>query len=77
MQISIQKWGNSLGIRIPSYLLKRLSLHDGSMVEIIMQDNNIVLSPKKYNLADFLGKITNSNQHDESWNENSQGLEEW
>ncbi len=77
MQTNIQKWGNSLGIRIPHYLLKKLSLHDGSVVEVIMQDNKIVLSPIKYNLRDFLEQISDNNKHDEFWQDNGKGIEEW
>ena len=34
MHITIKKWGNSLGIRIPKNFARNLSLKDGSVVEI-------------------------------------------
>ena len=39
MQTSIQKWGNSLGIRIPSVYAKELDLLDGSIVDIQRKEN--------------------------------------
>jgi antitoxin component of MazEF toxin-antitoxin module len=67
MQASIKKFGNSLGISIPNILLKKLSLHQGSLVNFMLKDNGIVLSPQKYNLADFLSQITDANKHPEFW----------
>ncbi len=33
MTITVQKWGNSLAVRIPSVIAERLALHQGSEVE--------------------------------------------
>lgn len=34
MESPIQKWGNSLGIRIPKLFAKQLNLNDGGQVEV-------------------------------------------
>jgi antitoxin MazE len=69
MKATIQKWGNSLGIRIPSHIAKDLSLINGSPVEIIEEDNRIIIQPKNKNkLHDILNLITDENIHSEQFN---------
>ncbi len=47
MTITVQKWGNSLAVRIPSVIAERLALHQGSEVEVIVENQAIKLIPKK------------------------------
>ena len=47
MEAKLQKWGNSLGIRIPMNLLKDLSLRKGSVVSIEKKDDELIIRPKK------------------------------
>ena len=69
MKATIQKWGNSLGIRIPSYMAKGLSLEKGSSVEILEEENRIIIQPKtKKNLKDIVKLITDDNIHREEFN---------
>ena len=66
MEAKIQKWGNSLGIRIPIGITKELSLKNGSIVDIAESENQIVIKPvKKRTLEDLLSKVTDDNVHDE------------
>ena len=68
MNLSIQKWGNSLAFRIPSAIAKDIHLHRGSEVEIDVVNGNIMLKParqKKYSLSKLLKKISKSNLHSE------------
>jgi len=66
MEAVIKKWGNSLGIRIPSVMAKDLSLRDGSHVEIKDEEHRIVIIPShKENLKDLLSKVNKSNLHNE------------
>ena len=68
MKATIQKWGNSLGIRIPSYMAKDLSLENGSSVEILEEDNRIIIQPKKSTkLHDILLLINDANLHEEQF----------
>ncbi|MDY7029881.1 MAG: AbrB/MazE/SpoVT family DNA-binding domain-containing protein, partial [Spirochaetota bacterium] len=46
MEARIQKWGNSLGIRIPMNIIRELSLKTGSKVEIEKETDRIVIRPK-------------------------------
>jgi antitoxin MazE len=64
MQATIQKWGNSQGIRIPKAFLEALGMMENDTVELKRVNDNIVISKvekKKYNnlserLEAFYGK---------------------
>jgi antitoxin MazE len=78
MQSNLQKWGNSLGVRIPSHIAQKLSLHPGTIVNIVANDQQISIIPKKYTLSDMLSKITKENIHNLEWDGSDEvGLEEW
>lgn len=47
MQATIQKWGNSQGIRIPKAFLEALGMRENDLVELTRVDDNIVI--KKVN----------------------------
>ncbi len=51
MQGTIQKWGNSQGIRIPKKLLEKLNFKENEVVELKETDGNLLIkkSKKKYN----------------------------
>ena len=68
MKTIIKKWGNSLGVRIPSYIAKNLSLKTGSLMEISERENKIIIQPKiKNSLNDIVKLITDSNIHQEEF----------
>ncbi len=77
MQTVVQKWGNSLGIRIPSMYVKEFNLKNGNSVEIIEDNGNIVIVPPKKTLENYLSRITAANIHDAVETGNSVGKEEW
>ncbi len=60
----VQKWGNSLGVRVPKALADQLGLHDGSEIEMALRGGEIVISPVRrgYALADLLAGCTAENQ---------------
>jgi len=45
--ITINKWGNSQGIRIPKNYLKKLGLDIGDEVEIRIEDEKLIIVPVK------------------------------
>ena len=47
METVVKKWGNSLGIRIPKFIVKEFSLKDGTLIDIEDKDNQIIIHPKK------------------------------
>ena len=78
MKATIRKWGNSLGIRIPSMMAKDLMLESGSEVELIEKSDKIIIQPhKKLRLEDLLQEINETNIHDEVEVEGPYGNEAW
>lgn len=67
---TVQKWGNSLAVRIPKDVADRIEIHQGSELEMsVVDDKNITLvpkqKPKKYSLTELLSKCRPENRHDE------------
>ncbi len=78
MESTIQKWGNSLGIRIPKLFAKQLDLDDGSQVEVVQEGNKIIIYPYlKENLDQKLKKINKKNLHSEVDTHYISGNEFW
>lgn len=67
MTTTVQKWGNSLGIRIPSDVAKKMAVQKGSEIEIITVGNEATLKPKKKKptLDELLSQCTPENRHEE------------
>ncbi len=65
MSVKIQKWGNSLGVRIPKTVIDKVNLSENSVVEIESKNGTIVIFPakKEYSLDVLLEQITKSNLH--------------
>ncbi len=78
MKAIIRKWGNSLGVRIPSIMAKDLMLENGSEVELIEEVDKIIIQPQKSpRLEDLLEAINESNIHEEVKATGPFGNEEW
>lgn len=67
MSAKIQKWGNSLGIRIPKSLIEKMDLSENSEVEIEHKNGALVIFPakKQYSLDNLLNQINKHNLHEE------------
>ena len=68
MNTKIQKWGNSLALRIPSSFAKSLHIADGAAVEVSLKNNKLIVNPsieKKIALEALLEKVTPKNIHGE------------
>ena len=80
MEIRIQKWGNSSGIRIPSSMLKSLNIKANDILNIEQVDDKIIISiPKKrqISLSDRFKEYHDKNLTKEfSWDEHI-GREIW
>lgn len=44
MEAKLQKWGNSLGIRLPSNILKSLNLKINDIINIKEEDEKIIIT---------------------------------
>jgi len=66
MEAMVQKWGNSLGLRIPNLIARELSLKNGSVVNINKNGEEITIKPvKKKSLAEMLNDVNETNIHKE------------
>jgi antitoxin MazE len=80
VQTKIQKWGNSLGLRIPRALAIQAQVEEGSMVDLTIENGSLrihPLKPRRYILQELLKGITPHNLHDEILNLDPVGREEW
>jgi antitoxin MazE len=69
MNAKIQKWGNSLAVRIPIGIARQINLDDGASVDISINKQTIIMKPlhgKKFTLDELLHGITKKNIHDEA-----------
>ncbi len=69
MTSKIQRWGNSLGVRILKSIAKELRLRPGSKVEMTVKDGRLVISPAtrpRYTLEDLVAGIRPGNLHGET-----------
>ena len=46
LTVSFRKWGNSLGIRLPSSLAREMHLVDGTSAEMSVEDGHIHIRPQ-------------------------------
>ncbi len=79
MLSKVQKWGNSLAIRIPKAYAEEASLKEGSEVNIRVEKGKIIIEPlkDKYNLDDLLSQVKEENIHKEyNWGKPT-GKELW
>ena len=80
MVTKVQKWGNSLGIRIPKSFAEEARVEAGSTVDISVVDGQLVIKPvqsSKYELKRLLSKVTKDNVHREISSGGPQGKEAW
>lgn len=66
MNTMVQKWGNSLALRIPRSVAKDIHLHQGSVVDVTLVAGKIVVKPRRqqhYALAQLLREVTKHNRH--------------
>ncbi len=78
MQTQIARWGNSLAVRIPQPLARAAALAEGTAVELVVEDGQLVLRPRPsvpLSLADLLAGITHENLPDESVDDGPVGRE--
>jgi len=81
MLAKVQKWGNSLALRLPKTLADEADVHLDSPVEITVRDHAIVIQPVRvprgYALDDLLAAVTTENLHGEVEFGPSLGKEVW
>ena len=80
MQTKIQKWGNSLGLRIPKSFAKQAGVEAGSDVDLSIEGSDLVVRSKRrsrYRLQSLLKGVTAKNLHKEVDTGARAGREAW
>ena len=80
METRVQKWGNSLALRIPKPLASELGLENNSPVELSLVEGKLLISPsaqQSLTLKSLLAKVTEENLHREVDTGPAVGGEAW
>jgi antitoxin MazE len=80
MEGKIQRWGNSLAIRIPKPIAEQVGLKQGGVVDLEVEADALSIrpvAPPKYALADLVEGITEENRHQEIETGAALGEEAW
>ena len=80
MLTRIQKWGNSLGLRIPKSFAAEVEVEAGSTVDIRVENGDLVIRPlrrRQYVLSELLEGVNSRNLHDEISTGDPVGREAW
>lgn len=80
MQTKIQKWGNSLALRIPKTFATEAKLVNNSLVNISLTEGQIVIEPiekSEWTLEEILSGINENNLHSEIDTGEVKGNEIW
>ena len=68
MQVTMRKWGNSIGVRIPAVILTELNLSAKKKVNVRAEAGRIIIEPiidSQETLEQLLGQITPDNVRSE------------
>jgi antitoxin MazE len=69
MKVKIQKWGNSLAVRIPKSFAVQTEIEQDTIVDLSILEGSIIVKPEKRNpkltLEELLEKVSAENLHGE------------
>ncbi len=80
MKTRVQKWGNSLALRIPKVFAAEAGLREDTPVEVTLRDGEIVIQPitrTPLTLEELLRGVTDQNLHGEWDTGPAVGREVW
>jgi antitoxin MazE len=80
MLTKVQRWGNSLGVRIPRSFAAHARVTAGSTVDISVDDQGLRIRPvrrSRYVLAQLLEQVSRRNVHEEVATGERVGREAW
>jgi len=80
MRTKIQKWGNSLALRIPKSFAEETEVEAGCTVDLSIADGQLVVSPvrpQRFELHALLAEVTEENLHAEISAGEPTGREAW
>ena len=78
MRTRVQRWGNSLGLRIPSAFAREAHIEENSDVELTLVDGKLVVAAVgELSLQALLAGVTEKNLHREFDTGPGTGNEAW
>ncbi|QTA92844.1 AbrB/MazE/SpoVT family DNA-binding domain-containing protein [Desulfonema magnum] len=80
MQTKIQKWGNSLALRIPKAFALNVNIEKETVVELSLDSGRIVITPVSapgYTLEELLNGVSENSLHGETDTGDAVGEEVW
>lgn len=80
MQVKVQKWGNSMALRLPKALTEEVHVTKGSIVDLSVSRGKLIVLPLKNqapSLKSLLRAITPQNTHQEIETGEPVGKEIW
>jgi antitoxin MazE len=76
----IQKWGNSLAVRIPKAFADEMNLAENASIQMMLKEGALIITPgdePKWNLEELLAGVTEENIHGEWETGGPAGKETW
>lgn len=80
MKTRVQKWGNSLALRIPRPFAEEVNLQENSAVDVSVKSGKLIVVPvvePELTLDALVERITPKNRHDEIETGEPLGNEAW
>jgi antitoxin MazE len=79
MKSKIQKWGNSLGVRLPKNIVEQKALREGLSISVVLKNDQIVIEPAEedVSLQLLLSEVSPDNLHEETEWSDVRGNEVW
>lgn len=80
MGVRVQKWGNSLALRIPKSFATETELDPGSEADLTLEAGRLIITPlpePEFSLEGLLAHVTRENMHSEGDFGASKGRESW
>ncbi|MEA2570393.1 MAG: antitoxin MazE [Acidobacteriota bacterium] len=79
MKTTVQKWGNSLAVRIPRPFAEEVKLAENSAVDLTVRGGKLVIVPSapEITLESLVAEITDANRHNETETGSAVGNEVW
>ncbi len=68
MESKVQRWGNSLAVRIPKVFAEEAGLTEGTAIEVRLHRGGLLIEPSSVwnpTLDELVNGITADNRHDE------------
>ena len=80
MRVQVQKWGNSLALRIPKPFAEEARVTQGTVVDLSLADGKLIAAPlsrSRFTLTKLLAGVSKDNLHGEVESGVRVGRESW